>query len=256
MSSNFEAPEEMRIASLRQKKVQANIKILEPGAGTPWEDRGSSGFVSGFFKTAIMAMVQPRKLLYAIRRPDTAGDTRVLTIIYGVFWGLGWVINDLMDHIWASRAYDAAAKARVAVPGRLSAASALPPELDIQAMITHFILGVVGTWLILTFVSRLFHKLVATGSEVQKAPPVLMFNAMAYCLGPSILALIPFQIGPGIALVWIVGLWIYAGATRLAVKAANSLICIIISAGGVIGGSAGLYFLVKWAMRKLDLIPE
>jgi hypothetical protein len=118
-------------------------------------------------------------------------------------------------------------------------------EFDItiqgEVWVLHFVLGLVGTWLLLNAISRLFFKLVATGDVKAKAPQVLTYNVYAYCLGPSVLALIPFYIGPAIALVWIVCLFIYAAMARLAVKTSGAIICNLLSVGGILGLSVALY---------------
>ena len=157
------------------------------------------GVISAFFKTAIMSMTSPRTLLFSLRRPETPGDARVFAIICGFFWAVSWVLHDYINFKRFSR-------------------EDFDITTDGEVWVLHFVLALAGTWLLLNVISRLFFKLVSSGDVKAKAPQVLTYNVFAYCLGPSILALIPFYIGPGIALVWIVFLMVYAAMKRLAVK--------------------------------------
>jgi hypothetical protein len=226
MAKNIQAPDDVQIASMNVEYERIG-NLMAPGPGTPWEDRGSIGASPAFFKTAIMSMTSPRTLLFSLRRPETPGDARVFAIICGVFWALSWVLHDFI------------------------AFKQLPRhEFDItedgEVWILHVVLALVGTWLLLNIISRLFFKLVSSGDAKAKAPQVLTYNVFAYCLGPSILALIPFYIGPAIALVWIVGLFMYAAANRLAVKTSGAIICTLLSVGGVLGLSVGAYQLLAY----------
>jgi hypothetical protein len=231
MAKNIQAPDDVQIASMNIEYERIG-NLMAPGPGTPWEDRGSIGVIPAFFKTAIMSMTSPRTLLFSIRRPETPSDARVFGIICGAFWAISWVLHDYIHFKRFSR-----------------------EEFDIttdgEVWILHFALGLVGTWLLLNVISRLFFKLVATGDVKAKAPQVLTYNVYAYCLGPSILALIPFYIGPAIALVWIVCLFIYAAMTRLAVKTSGAIICNLLSVGGVLGLSVGAYHLLAYLFRWL-----
>jgi hypothetical protein len=66
------------------------------------------------------------------------------------------------------------------------------------------------------FASRMFRTMVS--SELKNnAPPVLLHNIFCYCLGPSILALIPV-VGPPLAVLVILIAWCSAGAKRLYVS--------------------------------------
>src|SRR5258706_1776548 len=185
MAKNIQAPDDVQIASMKTEYERIG-NLLAPGPGTPWEDRGSIGPIPAFFKTAIMSMTSPRTLLFSLRRPETPGDARAFAIICGLFWGLSWVLHDYIHFKRFSRE-----------PFDITS--------DGELWILHFILGSAGTWVLLNLVSRLFYKLVAAGEMKAAAPQVLTYNVYAYCLGPSILALIPFYIRPAIALGSIVG---------------------------------------------------
>jgi hypothetical protein len=224
MAKNIQAPDDVQIAAMNIEYERIG-NLMAPGPGTPWEDRGSIGGFAAFFKTAIMSMTSPRKLLFSLRRPETPGDARVFAIICGVFWAVSWVLHDYISFRQSREEFD------VTTHGEL--------------WVIHFVLALAGTWVLLNVISRLFFKLVSSGDVKAKAPQVLTYNVFAYCLGPSILALIPFYIGPGIALLWIVWLFMYAAMTRLAVKTSGAVVCTLLSVGGVLGLSVGAYFLIS-----------
>jgi hypothetical protein len=235
MAKNIEAPSGVEIAS--QRKQQARLRnLMEPGAGTPWEDRGSVGFVGAFFKTAFAAMFAPRRLLDSMRRPETASDARILCIVYGVFWGLGWVINDVVSFQRSNSTFELTEHG--------------------YAWVIHFVLGVAATFFVLQFGSALFYKLISASASRTQAPPILVYNVFVYCLGPSILALIPFGIGALVALLWIFGLFIFAATSRLAVKGGNALVCALIAFGVTLGGAVLAYLGLRWLLGWLDLLPS
>lgn len=235
MAKNIETPADVEIASMRKEHVR-RANLMEPGPGTPWEDRGSVGFVPAYFKTAFMAMFKPGTLLHAIRRPETPGDARAFTLVCGFFWGLAWVINDLVQMVRKQEEFD------VTIHG--------------YGMAIHFALAMAGTWFLLNLSTRLFHRLVTAGSKQQKFQPSLAYNVFAYCLGPSLVAVIPFHIGPAIAVAWIIGLFIYGAASRMAVSPANAVVCVIISIAGFLLAAVGAYFLSLWVLDKLDILPS
>ena len=228
---NIEAPADVEIASMRKEQERV-WDMLGPGPGTPWEDRGAIGAVKALFKTIAMSMTAPGKLLWSIRRPETPGDARVFAIICGVFFGVGWVLHDVLAVRAGSDEFE------FTVHGYL--------------MILHFVLGAGGTWVLLNLVTRLFYKLVSAAEMRQKFPPVLAFNVYAYCLGPSILALVPYKfIGFAIALPWIFFLFVYAAKNRLAIKTSGAIICNVIAAGGLFGLSAAAYFILRYVFNYL-----
>jgi len=221
---HVETPADIQIAAM-QKEERRFGNLLEAGTGTPWEDRGSIGAVAGFFKTAFMSMFSPNKLLFSIRRPETASDARIFAILCGLCWGIGWALQDYLDFMWRPRRdFDMVE--------------------DGYRWALHFGLGLAGTWIFLSIVTRIFYKLISAGDMRSKFPQVLNFNVYAYCLGPSILALIPFHIGPPIAAVWILLLFIYAAINRLAIKPSGAIICNSIVVFGFFGLSAAAYYLV------------
>jgi len=227
MAKNIETPPDLEIAALKKQVAGRRVNLMEPGPGTPWEDRGSIGAIGAFFKTAMQSMSSPGKLMRFIRRPETLADARVFTIVCGVFWGFGWVISDCIRLAGA--------------PGGFDFVENYP------TLLIHFALGVGGTYVLLNLVSRLMHKLISAGTDTNKAAHSLVFNVFTYGLGPSLLAVVPFGIGPGIALVWIIGLWIFSGGSRLGMTVGNALVCVLMSSVAVIGGAAVAY----WGVLKI-----
>ena len=89
MSKN---PGNIEIAALR-KPVTTVLDLMKPGNGTPWEDRGTHGTIGAFFKTCIMSMGSPGKLMKAIRRPETINDARGFLIGISGIWVITAVIH-------------------------------------------------------------------------------------------------------------------------------------------------------------------
>jgi hypothetical protein len=230
MAKNIESPEDVQIPSMNVQQQHLG-NLMAPGPGTPWEDRGSIGFLPAFFKTAVMSMTSPGRLLGDLRRPETPNDARVFAIVCGVFWGLSWVIHDYVALVHSGKRFDLIDNG--------------------QIFLLHFVLGLAGTWVILNFVSRLFYKLASAGDVRVKTPLVLTYNVYAYCLGPSILAIIPFGIGPILAFVWIFCLFVYGAINRLAAKTGGAIVCNIFAVGAVGGIAAGAYLLLAYLYNWL-----
>ena len=228
---NVQTPAGVEIASMKKEERRFG-DLLAPGSGTPWEDRGAIGLIPALFRTIGQSMTAPGQLLWSIRRPETATDARVFVLICGFFFAAAWVMHDVLA-FWYGR-----------------------EEFDMYThgygWIAHFALGMGGTWLLLSLITRLFYKLVSAGEMKQKFPPVLAHNVYAYCLGPAILAFIPFHfVGFGIALLWIFVLFIYAAETRLAIKTSGAVICNFIAAGGLFGLCVAAYWIGKTVYLKL-----
>src|SRR4051794_22498763 len=102
MTNPVDTPTDLELAALRARQARAR-NPLEPGPGTPWEDRGSIGTVGAFFKTVGAALTRPGALLDSMRRPETPADARAFVIGCGVFWGLGWLVHDVVAYHLAHR---------------------------------------------------------------------------------------------------------------------------------------------------------
>lgn len=233
MPKHIQAPPGFEIAAHAAKK-EAVRDLMAPGPGTPWEDRGSSNAVVAYFKTAIMSLTSPVKLFHAIRRPETRGDATSFVVAAGFVFGLSWLGHSLamIPHL----------RHRVEKPLEDIGLYLLGSGLQ-------FLIMPLAAVLMLKFVVGLVSKIAAT--ELQgKAPDVLIYNVLAYALGPSVLALIPV-IGPPLALVWIFIAMCVAGINRLHVSKSGTIIAMILSwvAGAAI--SAGIFFVVWLAWSQI-----
>lgn len=226
---------DIETTALQQGRVRGRT-LLTPGSGTPWEDRGSMGALPAFFKTIFMSMSKPRELLMAIRRPETAGDARAYAFFCGIFWAVGWVLHDVILFLRSTNPEDTF-------------------DFTVHGVkwIVHFGLGLGGSWVLLMLISRLFHALL-TGGSSNKAPPVLCFNVLAYCMGPSLLAIIPHPAAALVALLWITLLWIIGAASRLGAKVGNAIACVLLSLSGYIALCIAGYYLAVWLLGKLGYV--
>jgi hypothetical protein len=235
MARNVETPADVDIRTMRKQFTKVG-NLLEAGPGTPWDDRGAVGAIPAFFKTVIGMMTRPSRLLSALRRPETPGDARAFALICCSFWAICWVTNDLIAY---GRSRDVF-------------------EFSIQGYtwITHAVLGFFGSWMMLKLVTRIFYKLASAGEMRSRFPHVLAANVYSYCLAPSILALIPYYVGPAVAVAWIFFLMIRAAITRLAIKPSGAIICNTIAFVGVVGGGTAAYFIARQIVRWLDIVPD
>jgi hypothetical protein len=226
MANPVEAPSDLEIAALRARQARAH-NPLEPGPGTPWEDRGSIGPVAAFFKTVATALARPGVLFESMRRPETAGDARAFAIACGIFWGLAWLIHSVIAYHLAHQK-DRTGWSDFGV-------------VNAEVFAVHLVLGVVATWGLLFLITRLAYKLISAGEMKVKFPPVLLYNVYAYALAPSVLAVIPY-VGPPLALAWIFALMVYGARTRLMIKTGGAIVCNIFAVVGVLGLAAAAYF--------------
>lgn len=227
--AKYTAPEDIQIAAL-QKKARTVINLMVSGSGIPWEDRGSVGYFSAFFKTAFAAMFNPVSLLRKIRRPETTADARAFSFwcatiwflavisqstfayyVYyhggGVLFGAQYIVNTLFEALAAA------------------AAAVLMPK-------------VVG-WM--------YHRLTAYEMD-SKAPPLLVYNCVVYIMGPSLLALIPgglnpwIQYGPILAAAWMSILLFIVGFAYLRVQIGSALIGAILTTLGSLAIVVAIWF--------------
>jgi hypothetical protein len=226
MADPTAAPTDLEMAALRARQARA-YNPLEPGPGTPWEDRGSIGPVAAFVKTVGGMLTRPGAILESMRRPETAGDARAFAIGCGIFWGLGWVVQDVV-------AYHRAHAADGTGWSEFGA-------LDAETFALHLVLGVVATWGLLSLVTRLAYKLISAGEMKVKFPSVLLYNVYAYGLAPSVLAIIPV-VGPILAIVWIFALLVYGCRARLAIKTGGAIGCKVFAVVGVLGLAFAAYY--------------
>ncbi len=225
-------PEGIDIAAL-QKKRTAYFDLMTPGTNTPWEERGERGMIPAFFKTAISSMFSPVKLTHQIRRPETLTDARGFVLGCSFFWACSWAIHSLL---WYQH--------RVSQPNWMG-----DPKTYFLGVALKFVVGFFAPMILLKIFSGLFLKLVAT--EFSKTTPaVVMQNVLAYCFGPSLLAVVPF-VGPGLALLWITVLFCIVGVKRLRLSKGGAIVGVLVSI--VVTGAliAGIVFAVDTAFGFL-----
>jgi hypothetical protein len=235
MPRNVETPADVDIHSMRKQFTQVG-NLLEAGPGTPWDDRGSIGVVPAFVRTVKGMLTHPARLLAQLRRPETPGDARAFALICCGFWAASWVLHDVIAFARSNEEFD------YTIQG--------------YTWVGHAAQGFAGCWFGLKLVTRLFYKLASAGEMRSRFPIVLANNVYSYCLAPSVLALIPYYIGPGIAAVWIFFLLIHSAVNRLAIKKSGAIICNTIAFVAVIGAGAAIYFVGRWLVRYLEIIPE
>ena len=224
MSSGMPPSEQYQIAALDRRTAVVAADVMAAGAGTPWEDRGALGTVAAFFKTVGMSLFQPAKLLEQMRRPETSSDVTAFAAGCGLMWAMSVVIHSAIAYSAISKDADA---------GKVDlSASQYWLNTGLQAAGAW-----VGTLLLLKIASGIYLKLVAHDMK-QRTPSVLIYNAMGYGLGPSILALVPF-VGPPVALVWIFVNWLVMGFKRLRVKPGAAVVTAVltfVAVGALVGG--------------------
>ena len=208
-------PPNVRIAALRTKKAIASDPMAS-GGGTPWEDRGSIGTAKAFFLTCLMSMKSPKLLFASIRRLDTTGEAMAFTLACGMLWGIGILLSGVILLAYA------ATRPNAIIDPRLFAIQY--GALTIGMVAAVFVL----TWL----AARILNTLLAAEMKT-KVPPSLIANLLAYCLGPSVLAVIPF-IGVPIAAIGILALMIVACISRLHVSTRGAVTCSIITFGAML----------------------
>ena len=76
----------------RKKQGPVAVDLMRPGNGTPWEDRGSSGAIPAYFKTAFKSFTSPGLLMDHIRRPETTSDAKRFALVSAVMWFVGLLL--------------------------------------------------------------------------------------------------------------------------------------------------------------------
>lgn len=230
MAKNVQPPADFKIAALKHKQAEYR-NPMEPGRGTPWEDRGSAGMFLAFVRTCWMSLRQPMALFDDIRRVDTDRDALRFAIGCGLAVGLSWFIHSTI-HFYRY-------------------------EGGITDVVTkqNYFIGSVLQWLIspvlviglVKLCTAIYCKLVAPDVKI-KAPPVLTFNVFAYALGPSILALVPF-IGPPVAVIWIAVLMAAGTVRRQQISVKGAAVAAVLTMLAVVAVSAGVY-LLGWMLWR------
>lgn len=207
MDNDIQFPQGVNPASIRGHARK--VDLMRPGNGTPWEDRGSLGAVVAYLKTVVASITSPGLLLDHIRRPETKADGTSFAMISATMWIIGlialraWQYHDILKRTGWS----------------------IVPTTYAISVAAQCVLVAGGIWLFLNIGVSLYLKLSA--AEMGNATPVLVYNLFCYCLGPSLLAVIPIY-GQGLALLLIVIDLIIAGKKRLFLKAASATVNVII----------------------------
>jgi hypothetical protein len=223
--SRARPPEGIEIAALK-KKQQTVVNFMATGTGTPWEDRGSSGTVPAFFKTAFASLFSPGKLVEKIRRPETIGDARALVIGNSVLWGISGAMHTAL---------------------RLRTEAHMPDAIDVNMTYCLFWCAIgaagagLGCYLLFKVYNAIYRILVIQEAGSGTIPDTLMYNVNAYALGPSFLCLIPVA-GPPLALVWILLCAVAVGQSRLKLKPAAAIIDAVLGYLAVMAIAAGVFF--------------
>ena len=230
-------PPNVAIASLDVRK-QTMFNLMAPGPGTPWEDRGSIGVVGAFFKTCFKSMLKPADLLDSIRRPETGGDSRSFAMGCGLLWAISALIHGYLYY-----RHMLGEETRTATSTTEDRITVLGQSWAIWCVIAA-VLAVIGVLLFQKIGSSVYYSLVATEMK-SKAPPILAYNMFGYCLGPSILAIVPIA-GPILAVIWITIALMVGGATRLKISVKGSLIASLVSVAAMVGVASVTWFVAQY----------
>lgn len=237
MAKHIPPPPDLEIAALRKKTVEAH-NPMQPGSGTPWEDRGTLGVAGAFIRTCLASLRAPGELFRQIHRPETSGDARSFAIGCGVCWGLSLLIHRLLLrwHYEQQRVTEAG-------PSQGMALHEIDPTLFWVESLLYFAAAIAAVFLFIHGIARIYHKMVAT--EIRH--PIsgeLFVNLFAYALGPSLLALVP-GIGPVAAVVWIFVLLIIAGSVRLQINAGSAAVASFVSMAAMVLACAAAWLVLR-----------
>jgi hypothetical protein len=230
-------PPNVAIASLDARK-QTMFNLMAPGPGTPWEDRGSIGVVGAFFKTASRSMFKPAELLDVIRRPETGGDSRSFAIGCGMMWAISALIHGYLYYHHMLKE-----EARTATSVTENRITVLGQPWAIWCLIAA-VAAVIGVLLFQKFGSSLFYSLVGTEMK-SKAPPILAYNIFGYCMGPSLVAIVPIA-GPLLAIIWITIALSIGGATRLKISVKGSVIASLVAVAAMVCAVSATWFVARY----------
>jgi len=243
MAKNVNTPPELRIAALeQQKQLEAITNLMTPGDGTPWEQRGSGGVVGGFFKTAIQSMLNPSKLLWSIRRPETTADATGFLLLCGAFWGIGWVVHDFLYKLWS-------VEPRV---NSIEFTGHYDESIYFLGMMLAALLCPLWAILAVKFQIPLFRKLLAMEFERTRTKPdvTLFYNVLAYLQGPAVLSILPV-VGPPLAVGWIFVNTSVAMIKRMRTTVAGSIIAVILTGLATIAVAVGVGVVLDFLWYQL-----
>jgi hypothetical protein len=230
-------PPNIAIASLDARK-QTMFNLMAPGPGTPWEDRGSIGMVGAFFKTCYRSMFKAADLLDSIRRPETSGDSRSFAMGCGLLWAISALIHGYLYY-----RHMVGEEARTATSTTEYRITVLGQSWAIWCVIAA-VLAVIGVLLFQKIGSSVYYALVSTEMK-SKAPPILAYNIFGYCLGPSLISIIPLA-GPPLAVIWIAIALSIGGATRLKISVKGAVIASLVAVAAMVGLASASWFIARY----------
>jgi hypothetical protein len=239
-------PADVEIAALKKKVVQQS-NLMQAGAGTPWEDRGSLGLVKAFFVTCVKSLTSPGELWDQIRRPETTNDATAFAIWCGVVAGVSWVVHSL----WWDLIHLGTGPGDGAAPMVVKEDWHYTVDWQTWALGSglQMVCAIGGTFLMLRLANFLYQKLLPHGIA-SRVPPALSYNILAYALGVVILALIP-AFGWAIALVFLLILMIRAGTRRLHLGTGTGAVSGILTFVVVVVLGFSIYFVGRFGWSYL-----
>src|SRR5947207_12717087 len=171
-------------AAAARAKAAASVNLMTPGPGTPWEDRDSLGVVGAFVKTCIRSMTGPTALTDQIRRLSDRSDSKLFAIGCGIMWFISTLVHQAISYWKLSHT------ANIRVDNVVL--------FWLRAGLGGAVIGA-GVVVALTFATKVYYGMVSGEDMKGRGSADLVYNVLAYCLGPSILAPIPY-VGPIAAL--------------------------------------------------------
>lgn len=246
MTKGYEGVE---IAALKNKKQNVAMDLMKPGPGTPWEDRGAQGMVKAFFQTCIQSITKPGELLDYIRRPDTTGEARQFAIGCCVLWAISFAIHMILYDLYSPPAWKNSEWLEIDYA----------TQFYIKVAIMSVLMGAAVFFLFVMFANHLYFAMISTELK-NAAPRVLLYNMFCYCLGPSILAIIPV-VGPPLAIAMIFVAWCTGGAKRLFISWKGAVVASVLTMLiALVIGSVGYFvagvILNNMLSLKPPMVPE
>lgn len=222
---------DVHIPSLQKKAESYNL--MEPGPGTPWEDRGNLGIGKALWQTCTLSLQNVPLLLNQMRRIETTGDTWGFAAACAGVWSVSMLVHTFIYYCWLLLL-------EAQTRGTADAVT-VNTNMVLYGGVALSVMAGLMVLLLLKLGASLFHRLASGEEAFSRVPPVLTFNVMAYCLGPSVLALIPLA-GPPLAVAYMLYATVRGTRTRLHVSRSGAVVCSIITYAAVLGIVAVAWF--------------
>lgn len=246
MAKSYEAPPGVDIAALRTKQKNTAMDLMRPGEGTPWEDRGAIGTPKAFLGTCVRSITSPALLLDHIRRPDTTHEASAFAYGCSALWVVSTAIHMVLYNVMFPPKWKAYWEQTVG--------GSYDTQFYIKTVVLSVLTGGAVYLLCVMFAKRMYYAMVSTELK-NNAPRVLIHNIFCYCLGPSLLSLIPVA-GPPLAILMIFLAWCAAGAKRLYISWRGAIVAAVLTmAASLIIFGAG-FFLANMVMNQIVNLVE